>query len=196
MEASNQRPASKKRQSGQGTIELIVSLFAFITVLFMVVQLSLGFAVANYIQYVTYMASRAFLAGYLDPADQRAAANSYLTRMLQGQGGSDRFGTIAKGEGGSGDITGVTVGSSSRVSIAGNTARDTAWEQGVTYAFRIKMYLAPLIPGVHSGNDSTVLLESQSWLGREPTEKDCETVLSSRRQKSQVNNQMLYDNGC
>lgn len=183
------------REGGQGTVELILTLFAFFTIFFMFVQMSLSYAVANYYQYVTFMAARAYHAGYLTEADQKAAAEKVLTQMIS-PGGKERFGAIAKGEGGTSDVTGATVGRSARVHFGDNQARDTAWEQGVTFAFRVKMYMAPLIPGVSSGSDSTVLLESQSWLGREPTEKECEGILDKRRARSGTSGLMLYDNGC
>ncbi|MBI3556588.1 MAG: pilus assembly protein [Deltaproteobacteria bacterium] len=185
-------------QSGQGTIELILTMMAFFTIFFMFVQCALSFAVANYIQYATFMAARAFQAGYASLGDQKAAATSVLEATLNGNNGGGRFGSIAVGTGGGdGDVTGSSIGPSSRVHLAPSAdARSTAWEQGVTYSFKVKLYLAPLIPGVNQGEDSKVTLESQSYLGREPTEKECEAVLLLRQNKSAQKHNFIYDNGC
>lgn len=186
----------RPKPKGQATVELIVTLFAFFAIFFMFVQLALGFAVANFYQYATFMAARAYLAGWLSPGDQKAAATRYLSAMVAPDG-RERFGSIAKGVGGGdGELQGATIGASSRVHKADAQARSTGWEEGVTYAFRIKMHMAPLLPGIDTGPNSTVLLESQSWLGREPTEKDCEDTLFQRRKTSGVGNVVLYDNGC
>lgn len=186
-----------KKQSGQSTVELIVALFGFFTVFFMFVQVCLSFAVANYFQYATFMASRAFLSGYANLAAQKAAAADYLNRMVK-NGGQDRFSSIATGTGGDSDITGAFIGATTRVQPAGSAdARATDWEQGVTYTFKVKLYLAPLISGVGTGASSTVTLESQSWMGREPNQDDCEATLQLRQKASGVTQQnFVYDNGC
>lgn len=187
---TEERKTRRSGRRGQATIELILTFFAFFTIFFMIVQVSLTFGVANYIQYATFMASRAFLAGYEDISEQKAAANEYLRVMV----GNDRFKGIASPDGGGGEVPGSSVGPSTRVSYAPNSdARTTTWEQGVTYSFKAKLYLAPMIPGVNRGDDSKVKLESQSWLGREPTTRDCEKTLSARRGAAKT---VLYDNGC
>ena len=184
-------------QSGQGTIELVLTMMCFFTIFFMFVQVSLGFAVANYIQYATFMAARAFQSGYADIAAQKDAASSVLTATVGG-GKTGRFGSIATaGDGGTGDIPGATIGPASRSHLApSGDARDSSWEQGVTYSFKVKMYLAPLIPGINSGEDSKVTLESQSYLGRETTEKECEAFLGTRQKNAGVTHVFIYDNGC
>ncbi len=185
------------RQRGQGTIELILTMMAFFTIFFMFVQCALSFAVANYTQYATFMAARALQSAAATLSDQKAAATDVLTKMLVGTGGAGRFGSIATAEGGAGDVPGASIGPSPNVHVAPTAdARDTSWEQGVTYAFKVKMYLAPLIPGVNQGADSKVLLESQSWMGREPTETECETVIGTRKIKSEQKHVFIYDNGC
>lgn len=163
----------------------------------MFIQVSLSFGVANYFQYATFISARAFLAGHLTKGDQKSAAVNVLSRMI-GAGTTQRFGSVAQGEGGGGDgPAGSFVGASTRVrGPKDREVRTTAWEQGVTYAFKVKMYLMPMLPGLSSGDRSKVLLESQSWLGREPTEEECEAVLRDRKAKSGIKHTVIYDNGC
>lgn len=186
----------RKQQRGQGTVELVLTMLAFFTIFFMFVQVSLSMAVANFIQYATFMSARAFQAGYPTLSEQKEAAASVITKMLK-PGGKDRFPAIAKGEGG-GDIEGASIGPSARAHLApAEDARDTSWEQGVTYTFKVKMYLAPMVPGVNQGADSHVTLESQSLLGREPTEEECVKGLADRQKKSSIkSHQFIFDNGC
>lgn len=191
----------KGRSRGQSTVELLISLFAFITIFFMFVQVGLSFAVANYVQYATFMSARALLAGHRTLADQKMAAQTYLTKMLGADG--RRFGSIAQpDESGSGDFPGATIGPASRVKLASpndssGAPRDSAWEQGVSFRFKTKLYMAPMVPGVGRGEGSKVTLESQSWLGRDPSEQECVQQMSSRlKDRFQNSNVARFDNGC
>lgn len=183
----NRRSRGKSRR-GQATIELILTFFAFFTIFFMFVQVALTFGVANYIQYVTFMASRAYLAGYEDELAQKEAATQYLETMV----GNNRFKSMIEPQGEGADFPGANIGRSRDARFApSEDARTTSWEQGVTFSFKAKLYLTPLIPGVNRGDDAKVLLESQSWLGREPTARECEQTLGTRAKAT-----VLYDNGC
>lgn len=192
------RTARTKSEAGQSVIELVLTLFAFLTIFFMYTQVALSFGVGNYFQYATFMAARAYQSAYLSPQDQAAAANSVLTTMIQ-PGKQELFGSIAKGVAGTGtaDVAGGFIGPSSRVQLGqSQDARNTAWEQGVTYTFKASMYLAPLIPGISTGDDSKITLESQSWLGREPTQQECEQGMVNRQSISGIKALPIYDNGC
>lgn len=188
----------KRKQSGQGTVEFILTLFAFFTVVFMYVQVALGIGVANYVQYATYMASRALLSGGADKATQVTAATSVLEIMLKSNG-RDKFPGIVKGSGdGAGGIDGAFVGSTSRVILKRDGARDWAWEQGASYKFDVRMYMVPLVPGAKRGKANKVTLQSESWLGRDPSEQECLDNLRDRMSRSGVGglNSALFDNGC
>ncbi len=185
---------SKSGKSGQGMVELILTLFAFFTILFMFVQIALSFGVANYIQYATFMASRAFLAGHQDLRTQKGAAQGVVERMLK-NGGRDRFAGIIKASG-EGDPTGTFIGPTGRVKLAVDGARQTAWEQGVTYKFKMKFYMLPILRAA-SNKPPDLELESQSYLGREPTEDECIRYLEQVGPGlKQVRGIFLYDNGC
>lgn len=190
------RRAIRRKQSGQGTIELLLTFFAFFTVAFMYFQIAMGFGVANYIQYVTFMSARALLSSYTTEAAQKAAAKSVLEVMLN-KNGKDRFGGIAKGDG-DGEPAGAVVGRGPKVTLGKGDARETAWQQGVQYKFKIKMYFAPMVPGAKRGEANTVKLTSETWLGRDPSEEECLTTLKDRKTRSGVGDgpDFLYDNGC
>ena len=150
----------------------------------MIVQVSLGFGVANFIQYATYMASRAYLSGARDKDAQKNAAKAVLETMLQ-KNGADRYKNIAKASG-EGEPTGAMIGSSPQaVAPAGSSdARDKNWEQGVTYKFKMRLYMMPVLKA-GNGKGNEVELESQSWLGREPTRDECQKAVKG-----------VEDNGC
>lgn len=195
------RKIQGKEQSGQGTIEMVMCLFAFFTIFFMYTQVALSLAVGNYYQYATFMAARAYHSAYLNPGDQLAAANTVLTAMIK-PGAKERFSGIATGVAGAAsagnpaEIDGGSIGGTRATLAPDKNARNTAWEQGVAYAFKVKMYMAPLLPGISTGEDSKLTLESQTWLGREPTQVECEAVLFDRQSKSNIKVVPIYDNGC
>lgn len=180
----------KRRQQGQGIIELLVTMFAFFTLAFMYVQVALSFSVANYFQYIAFMASRAYLSAHVDEVEQKKMAMSLLEVTLQ-NGGRDRFSSIARGVG-DGDIAGVFVGRSNRVELGASSSRNTAWEQGVKYTFKMRMYMLPMVKGAKRGEDANLELTTESWLGRDPTEEECLNTLQRRL----PNGGALFDNGC
>lgn len=172
-------------------MEFLLSLFGLLTILFMVVQTSISFGVANYIQYAVFMASRAYLSGHATAADKSASAEAVLEATLR-KNGNDWLKSFAKEEN-------RTIGKSPRVQLRNNDrARDTAWEQGVTYQFRSKLYMLPILSAARKGQDSTILLESQSWLGSDPTEEECLEVLKYRKTVSAIDGipDFIFDNGC
>ncbi|MGE4234479.1 MAG: TadE/TadG family type IV pilus assembly protein [Bacteriovoracia bacterium] len=180
------RSQRRKNQKGQSLIELLLTIFAFMTILFMSVQVSFSFGVANYVQYATYMASRALLSGYATTQEQIDAAKRVLVRMLK-KGDQDRFPGIMKAAQ-EGDPQGaINVGATqrARVSIGTSAARDLAWEQGVSFKFRARLYMMVMTKGPRS---TFVDLESQSWLGREPSDEECLRYINSK--------QGTVDNGC
>ena len=189
--------SQKTTQNGQGTVELILALFAFFTVAFMYFQVAISFGVANYFQYVTFMASRALLSGAKDEVTQIKAGTAIFEKMLQ-NGGKEIFKGIAKGIG-EGDLPGAFVGRSSRVALKGGDARDKGWEQGATYKFAMKMYLIPMVAGAKKGKANQIILQSESWLGREPSEEECLSTLEYRKNsksKLEKGSSFIYDNGC
>ncbi|MEW6058284.1 MAG: hypothetical protein AB1540_16910 [Bdellovibrionota bacterium] len=190
----------KNGQSGQSLIEMILTLFAFFTVAFMYVQVSLGLGVANYIQYATFMSARSLLSGHRTVRDQKTAAQSVIEATLKRQN-SDRFASIARAVG-EGDAAGAEISTAldagSRARLRDQSSRRTAWEQGVSYKFNIRLYMMPLLPGAKRGAANLVQLESESWLGRDPTEEECIQTLSDRKSRSGVNTDgpFYFDNGC
>jgi len=174
----------RSNEAGQSLIELIAMIVQFFTILFMFVQVSLSLGVANYFQYATYMAARALLPSRTTMQDQIRAARETLESLVMVEG-RDRFPSIARAEG-EGEPPGSTVGPSPRVRLGAEDSRYFAWEQGVSYKFAVKMYMLPILRRSRSNNK--VILESESVLGREPSEAECLQQMAAKR--------ALYDNGC
>lgn len=183
-----------RQESGQGTVELLLTLFAFFTIAFMYVQVGFGFGVANYIQYATFMSARAFLSAHKTEAEQRLAGQGVFEKMLV-RNGKDRFQGLANSSG-DGSPAGFFAGRGREVQFANANARNTAWEQGVTYKFDMKMYMMPLVRGAKRGEANRVTLVSESWLGREPSEDECLKQLTARKGKVNAKGNVLFDNGC
>lgn len=151
------------------------------------------FAFGNYVHYATFMSARAFLAAGQNSADQRTRARDVIVKMLKksvGQSGTDKFPSIAVGVGG-GDPGGFEIKSP-------REDEPLSWMAGVRYTFQGRLFMLPLSgskknqntgpvsPGQKSAN--TLLLKSESWLGREPTEDECSTVMRGKG--------WIFDNGC
>lgn len=180
--------------SGQSLVEFVLTLFAFFTILFMYVQLALSFGVANYIQYMTFMAARAYLSSGDDQGVQTKAANAVITQMMSGGSGANgtRFDGIIQLNGAT--PSGPYVGSGTGVTFKTGDARSTAWEQGVTYGFNVRLYMLPII---RSSGKNAITLQSESWLGREPTAQECSQYMEVDGPNMKgVQAQFLYDNGC
>lgn len=176
---------SRAARRGQATIELILTLFAFCTIFFMYIQSSMGFAVANYIQYATFMGARAYQAADGSSGAQLTNANFYLDQML-GAGGN-RFGNMAKPTG-----SGLNAGYAPNLSPG---SRLNNWQVGVTFTYKANLFLAPLIPGMTSSSGQ-VQLQSQSWLGQDPNNQDCTSVMTGIKGKSGALGLVIFDNGC
>ncbi|MBI2605486.1 MAG: pilus assembly protein [Deltaproteobacteria bacterium] len=168
-------------------MEFALTLLFFFTIAFMFVQVSLGFGVANYIHYATFMTARAYLSSRQTEGDQHRAAQDVADRMLK-QGEQARFRNIIKSATDGGGAGNVSIGGPRLVAAGSGEARDRNWEQGVTYAFKAKLYMMPVIRSNNPRHGNSITLESQSWLGREPSEEDC----GAQMQKKSG----LVDNGC
>ncbi len=187
----------KKKQSGQSFIEFILALFAFFTVAFMYVQVSVSFGVQNYLQYATFLSARAYLAGYDQKDQQKKSAQSYMKDFLLSENGN-AFNSFAKAvETGNSDVPGVKIGDGPKMATLGSeNARLQNWMQGVTYTFKSRLYMMPILKSKTAGMGNNITLESQSWLGREPTKEDCEAYFVHRQSQFSIKGAIIVDNGC
>jgi hypothetical protein len=186
-------PCSKTK--GQSLVEFMLTCIAFFTFLFMVVQVFIGFGVANYFQYATFMAARALLPGRGNPQAQISTAKSVLSYMVK-RGEVDRFPSFAKGSGGGTPEGFITVGASPRVSLGADKSRDNSWEQGAAYRFKLKLYMMPMVRGAKSGSKNALEIQSETWLGRDPSENECRDQLARRKQGIGSQREWSIDNGC
>ncbi len=177
----------KNKEKGQSTIEFILTLTLMVAFTLFFLQLSLIFAVGNYFHYATFMTARAYLSAGPDSTDQIQRARTLGTQMTKqslGTAGIDRWPGIAEGIGG-GQPRGMEIGRG-RQFIDGDIAY--SWQEGVRYTFR-----SPLFLGLFVGNDETfqnLTLTSESWLGREPTYRECLEHMSTLAPR------VVIDNGC
>ena len=154
------------------------------------VQLALMMGYGNYAHYATFMAARTYLAAGPDQMDQTERARSVIVKMLkkgQGQEGIDRFPSIAKAEG-DGDPKGVQIAAPDNFSPID---LKLSWLQGVRYSFKSRLFLLPMGTGsgaAASRSSSSVILKSESWLGREPSFVDCQGDMGAKKG--------IFDNGC
>ena len=196
--AKNRRFCKSKR--GQSIVEMLLTLFMFFTIFFMFVQTSLTLAVANYLQYATFMSARAYLSSRGQKSDQVQAATSVFSVMALSGGQSKYASIIRPAEGGGSEIPGFFVGDTSRVRLKNDpSARQTSWESGASYRFGVRLYLIPIMAGRRkSAAMKPIELESQSWLGREPSTEECTKNLQNRQKLSgiQGGRSYLFDNGC
>jgi hypothetical protein len=174
------KPQSDEAESGQALVEFILALTVALGTVFLYIQLCLGLAWGNYVQYATFMSARAYMAAGQNREDQVERAENVLRRMVKrgSRSSEDRLPSIARGEGG-GDLRGAEIGPGSEYD-ANDPSK--AWMDGVRYTFRSRLFLAPL--GGASANGVT--LSSEAWLGREPSYEECVGAMQGA----------IFDNGC
>jgi Flp pilus assembly protein TadG len=180
----------KRRRSGQSVIEFVIISLTFFTFFFILVKSALNLAQGHYVHYATFMAARAYMAGNTDQAAQKSAADRTLAAYLGEEG--TRYGIHPDTDAdGNGAVASSNVGTGD-VFNAGNPA--TRWQEGVTFAFKQRMYVLPLISAVSSrGNAGQVKLTSESWLGREVSSKECMDFMTGSHDGG---HHWLVDNGC
>lgn len=196
--------SSHSNQEGQSTVEFILSMTLIVGFIFFLLQLSLVMAYANYAQYVTFMAARAYLSAGPSQADQQQRAVNVIAASLKkpGNPGAERLPMIARGTGGgAAGATGLTVGPVD-ANYYDPTNQDYSWMQGVRYAFNGKIFIFPIgtiKPGANSLPRS-LTFTTETYLGREPAYMDCSNDMTSRGGNAAGGNagatQAYYDNGC
>lgn len=184
-------------QLGQSTVEFVLTLILFVGFLFFFMRLSYFLAYGNLVQYATFLAARSYQAAGPDPDDQVQRARLVVIRLLkksEGETGTERFPTIAQGVG-AGDVAGAVIGPGT-----GYNPTDDAnsWLQGVRYTFRSRLFVSLLgsspqstAPAPQGEVPGSVSLTSESWLGREPTESECQAEMGGLNGARGV-----LDNGC
>ncbi len=178
---------------GQSTVEFMLASLFLLAFVFLFFQTALLLAAGNYVHYATFMAARAYMASGPSEEDQRRRAEDTMIDMVKkgaGQAGADRWPAIVRGVGG-GDTAGIEVGPGPEfAAIRGNKTSQEftrlSWQEGVRYRFRSKLIMVPFgnVPSTRP-----LQLTSTSWLGRETTEAECRTYLSTI-------DALVVDNGC
>lgn len=185
------KPRVAQDEQGQSTMEFALTLMLLMGFILFFIQLALMLGFSNYVQYATFMSARAYLSAGDTPEDQEDRAKEVATQMLKrgANGSTDRLPFVAKGEDGDGDVTGLSISPPEQYR-KGNRA--TGWLQGVRYTFRSRIFLIPLA-GLNkrlNQNTNSVVLTSESWLGRETSGADCRLQMGSNGVRG------IFDNGC
>ena len=180
-----------KNQRGQTTIEFAMTLLFILAFSLFYFQLTLFMGVGNYIHYATFMSARAYLsAGSTD--DQVSRAHTVLQKMLQINDGRGAFSTVQRGLAsqscvGDSTLQGSCIGDGPNNPAVGDRA--SSWMRGVRYRFKGRLFVLPFAGA--TGTDETtssLILQSESWLGREPKDADCAKDLQQKGG--------YVDNGC
>ena len=176
----------RKSESGQAVLEFVLTLILLMTSLFFFVHVAFIFAWGNYVHYATFMSARAYLASGPSQADQKERASQVLVRMVKKNGGGqDRFPLGGKGFDGDTAIQGAYIGSDPLNSSG--YERNLSWMEGVRYKYRSRLHLLPS-SAPNAGGQKGLVLTSESWLGREPSQSECQTYMQTKGG--------AYDNGC
>ncbi len=170
-------------RSGQATIEFALTLLLLMAFVLFFIHLSLILAFSNYVQYATFMASRAYTAGGPNIDDQIGRATEVIQKMLK-KGGNDRFSFIGKGVDGDSGVTGLFVKPPTEFDPK---VRNSSWMEGIRYKYRSRVFLLPLGRAT-PGERNAVDLVSESWLGRDPNHVDCKRYMGDIPG--------IWDNGC
>ena len=174
-----------KNTKGQSTIEFTLTLLLLLGFVLFFAQLSFVFAWGSYVQYATFMSARAYMAGGTTKDDQKDRASLVLRRMVKKgmSNNTDRIPFLAKGDGGD-DVVGASFDSPEGES----SDRHLSWQEGVRYRFKSRIFILPIGQSREASESANVLtLQSESWLGREPTYDECTKQMESKG---------IFDNGC
>jgi hypothetical protein len=176
-------------ESGQSTVEFALTLLLLMAFVLFYLQTAMMMAFGNYVHYATFMSARALYAAGPDPQDQEARAREVLVRMVKRRNspGIDRLPMIAKGEG-QGDVPGAKFSPPSQFNPVDPKS---SWMQGVRYTFRSRLFLMPMGgggKGAAAKAANSVPLTSESWLGREPSYRECQDAMDKAGG--------IFDNGC
>lgn len=195
------------REAGQSTLEFTLTLLLMFGFFFFYFRLTTVFAFGNFVHYAVYMSARAYLAAGFDQKEQEQRASSVIEGLLMGNAG-ERYAMFGKGievPGGNGSSTipGLAIGATDQF----KPSRLPGWSQGVRYRFQSKIF--PLRLGATGsgtagralasgssgagGDPSALELQAESFLGREPTFRECDTQMTTKGSGGKVR---LYDNGC
>jgi hypothetical protein len=182
-----------KRKKGQSTVEFIFVFIAFIFFLSLSYNTVVSFAVYQYLSYATFMSARAYQAGREDPNSQLEAA----TRTMQIYVPNVTPGSSPTPFGFSSKRTLATITSFTTPSVNsefGDVNKPFVLE------FEVPLITVPL------GQDlkkefGTIKLKTQSNLGREPTQKECQSFFQKffsnfSRGSSLHTWEGMEDNGC
>lgn len=174
---------SLRCQKGQSAVEFIlVSVIVFFFLLFFL-SLAFTLVLTQYMDYATFMAARTYKAGHFDIGNQREKARivfrQYLTPVLANP----------------------LVRSVSELEFvkADPNSRDYQTE-GVRATYEVNLfYLPPIFAKDRIA--STLTLTSESFLGRDPNNKECTEFFKSfisrlgiNMKESEIGN--MEDNGC
>lgn len=188
---------SGDRERGQSTVEFALTLMLLLAFVFFYIQLSTYLAIGNYFQYATFMSARALLSGGSTEGESIERASAVLAQMTKRSElftSLDRFPAFAVAVGGGNPIQGAEIGNAPDFI---RTERNFSWLQGVRYSFRGRLFILPF--GVQQ-EDVSVVLNSESWLGRDPSVQECiESLQEARGQNGGgVSNSRpwVLDNGC
>lgn len=217
----------KKRdqEKGQALVEFLIVMSIILTLIFMFVQISWSIAFGHYVQYATFMASRAYYSGGLTQQDQVDGASSVLKTMLKKATGEDLLPFVGKAR--TGDerdiqgaepIAGAFIGTHPEAE-GKMRSRPYSWAEGVQYNFSVSIFMLPLASwvkkegygkSIQTGKASDpnkpiqfkgyIPFTSDSFLGREPSVDECFKEMSRISTEigiSRGDGQLfIEDNGC
>jgi len=197
-------------EQGQSTLEFILSFILVIAFILFYFQLALVLGYGSFVQYATYMASRAYASASRDEGDQEIRACEVMTAYLGKSSttcgisaGQEKYSILGKGDSVGGAEMGITGFSIKPASNSGKpfdpNNRELSWQQGARYTFKSRIFMIPLTglgKGAESKNETDqdgvaltdVRLTSESWLNREPSERECKDHVSAK--------EGIIDNGC
>lgn len=188
-----------RNKRGQSLIEFVIMSLVYFTFFFMTVRMAINYVTGHYVHYATYVAARALFAGGQDDNSQITAARQTLVDYLGEDG--NRFGLRPNDENGGGAVPGAFVGGGPEYRPTGR-GTNNRWQYGVTYSFKQRLYLMPLIEAAarRAGNGE-LSLTSESWLGKEVRFVDCDNYMTGREGRTGsvppgAPEVWMYDNGC
>lgn len=198
LESSSIRNKSGTCETGQSTVEFVLTMVLLLGFVLFFLQLSMVFSWGNYVHYATFMSARALQSAGESADDSTRRARDVLIRTVKfsaGQPGKDRFEVIGRGIAGSDDVKGADIGQFRGIQGEFQFNPDDkakSWLEGVRYTFRTRLFLLPIDGDMTKVRDvdapsNSLELTSESWLTRDPSFDECAQIMGGLG---------VFDNGC
>lgn len=170
----------KRSKVGQATFEFAMVFVLFLAMLSLTYNAMIAFTIHQYLSYVTFMSARAFQSSHTDIQQQIAMSANTFNKYLPGAGVASNGGTqnvsyplSFNGGRPLAFIHDITIPSFDAISAGGLPSRQATASPvgGFAITYDVQMVNLPIGDGLKKY--TKLRFDTRSFLGRDPTVRDC-----------------------